>query len=128
MPLPTLFNAQTISTGQQLDDNFSALGFLTVISCSIAGTNALALTPFPNTPTVSAYGNHMMFGGVAGGTNTGATTATVAGLGTLSVFKGSAAGPVALAAGNIFVGNFIILVYNSALSGGSGGFQLVSVY
>jgi hypothetical protein len=128
MPLPTLFAAQTLSTGAQLDANFAALGQIAVIPGTMAGTNAITFTPLATAPAVPAYANYMMFGGVAGGTNTGATTATVAGLGTLSVFKGSAAGPVALAAGNIFVGNFIILVYNSALSGGSGGFQLVSVY
>ena len=128
MPLPTVFAAQVVSTGKQLDDNFAALGFISVIPCTIAGTNALTLSPISSAPSVPSYANFMMFGGVATATNTGATTATVGALGTLGVFKGTTGGPTALAAGNITAGNFIILVYNSFLAAGLGGFQLVSVY
>ena len=43
MSLPTTFAALTTATGQQLDNNFSALGALTPIPCSVSGTNAITI-------------------------------------------------------------------------------------
>ena len=64
MALPTLFAAQTLSTGAQLDGNFAALGAITVIPCTIAGTNLLTLSPLANTPTVNNYAAGMLFGAI----------------------------------------------------------------
>jgi hypothetical protein len=57
MALPTAFSNNTAPTGPELDGNFAAVGALTVIPCTVAGTNTLVLTPNANTPTINAYAN-----------------------------------------------------------------------
>ena len=52
MSLPFAFAAVSTATGQNLDDDFAAVGALGVIPCTAAGTNAIILTPNANTPTV----------------------------------------------------------------------------
>lgn len=126
MPLPYIFAAATTVTTPQLDANFAALGALTAIINTVAGTNALTLTPLPNTPTVSAYGNYQPFTFVAVATNTGAVTARYGGLGLLNVYKDGVSGPTALTGGEIVGGNLTTLVYDSSLNSGSGGFHVVS--
>jgi hypothetical protein len=125
MTLPTQFAAQTLSTGQQLDDNFAAVGALGAIPCLIAGTNAIVLTPAVNTPTVSAYANNRLFGGIAAASNTGAVTAQVGGLAALAVFQDATGGPSPLIGGEMIAGNYVLLGYDSALAGGAGGFHLI---
>lgn len=128
MPLPHQFAAATSATGAQLDDDFQAAALLAAIPCVVSGTNALTLTPetTPATPSVSAYQNYMLFSGVAANDNTGAVTAAAASLATLSVYKDSASGPVALTGAEIQAGNLIILAYDSALNAGAGGFHLLN--
>lgn len=125
MALPTLFANLTQATGQQLDNNFAAVGVLGIIPCSVTGTNAITLTPGGNTPTVSAYANYQQFSFIAGANNTTTVTAQIGALGLLSVYKNTTAGPTALSANNIIAGNVYVLVYDSALSGGAGGFHIV---
>lgn len=126
MPLPTLFAGLTYATGAELDADFAAVALLATIPCTVAGTNTLLLAPLvtPATPTVPAYQNYMVFSGVAANTNTGATTAQVAGLAALSVYKDTGAGPVALTGGEITAKNLILLLYDSTLNSGAGGFHL----
>ena len=125
MALPNTFAAQTAPTMPELDQNFAALGALTAIPCTVAGTNTITMTPAANTPTIAAYANYQPFSGVAAATNTGAVTAAVGGLTALAVYKDTAAGPVALAGGEIAIGNALYLVYDSALTSGNGGFHLL---
>ena len=124
MALPVTFAGLSTVPLSNLDLNFAALGALTAIPCGVAGTNALALTPQANTPTIAAYVNYQSFIGVAAAANTGGTTATVSGLSALSVFKDTQGGPVALAGGEIAAGNIISLTYDSAMNTGAGGFHL----
>ena len=126
MALPTLFAAQTLSTGAQLDANFSALGAITVIPCTIAGSDVLLLTPLANTPTVNSYAAGMLFGGVLTGTNTVAATAAVGGLPALGVWVDSVSGPVHTNAGDMTATNYALFAYDPALGGGSGGFHLLN--
>jgi len=126
MPLPIIFGPLTSIVTTYFDENFAAVGELVIAPCSIAGTNSLVLTPFANNPTVSLYGNYMVFSGVASGTNTTAVTAQLLGLGTLPVYTDTAGGPVALTGGEIVIGNLVMLVYDANLGGGGGGFHLLS--
>lgn len=125
MALPTLFANATDATGQQLDNNFAALGALTPIPCTASGANTIVLAANANTPTVAAYSNYMQFTGVAAQSNTGATTAKLGALATLSVYKASPGGPIALTGGEIVAGTAFTLMYDSALNSGSGGFHLM---
>lgn len=124
MALPNTFANQTTPSMQELDQNFAAVGALTVLPCSVTGTNSINLTLLANTPSVAAYVNYMQFSGVFSGTSTGAMTARVGALPVLNVYKDTAAGPVLTAAGDGFVGNFFTLVYDRALNSGAGGFHL----
>ena len=124
MPLSTIFAALTVATGAELDLVLAELGVLTTIPCSVAGTNALALAPGPLTPTVVAYEDFQGFSCVAVATNTGAVVATIGALATLNVYKDTPVGPALLTAGDIVIGNLLILYYDPALDSGSGGFHL----
>lgn len=126
MALPTSFSNNTAPTGPELDDNFAAVGALTVIPCVAAGTNAITMTAAANTPTINAYANYLRISGVAAATNTGATTARLGGLAALNVYRDTPAGPVALAGGEIVIGCAFTLIYDSALNTGTGGWHLVS--
>lgn len=106
-----------------LDDNFNAVGALTVIPCTVSGTNALTLTPAANSP-VPAYANIAAFSGIAANTNSGAVTANVAGLGVRNVYKDTSSGPAALTGNEIIAGNVFVLFFNLALNSGAGGFHL----
>lgn len=126
MALPYLFANVTAATGPQLDADFAAVGALTVIPCTVAGTNSLTLTPAANTPTINVYANYLRLSGIAAATNTAATSARYGALGLLNVYKDTAAGPVALAGGEIVQNCAFTLIYDSALNSGAGGWHLVS--
>lgn len=127
MALPNSFSNNTAPTGPELDDNFSAVGALAVIPCTVAGTNTITMAANSNTPTINAYANYLRISGVAAATNTGPTTARLGALGALNVYRDTPAGPVALAGGEIVIGCAFTLVYDSALNTGTGGWHLVSV-
>jgi len=124
MTLPYLFASVTSATGAQLDADYAALGALTPIPCTVAGSNALTFTLSTNAPSVTGYANYGIFAAVAVSGNTGSTTAQVASLSALPVYKDTAAGPILLSGGEIVAGNLIVLTYDSALAGGAGGFHL----
>lgn len=126
MALPTIFATLTVATGTELDGNFNALGALVTIPCTAAGTNAIVLTPLANTPTVGAYGNYGRYSGIVSATNTGAVTVRVGALAILNGYKDTGSGPVALAAGDLHIGNSAVFVYDVALNSGAGGFHIMS--
>lgn len=127
MALPYQFASVTAATGAQLDATINAAGKLGQIPCAITGTNALALTPTASiTPDITAYSNYMLFAGIAPSTNTTVTTAAVGALAALNVYKDGATQPGALSGGEIVASCAVILMYDSALNGGIGGFHLVS--
>lgn len=125
MALPSTFTGNVTPTGEELDANFNALGALTPIPCVVSGTSAIVMTPEPNTPSVAAYSNYMQFTGVAAGTNPGAVTAAVGSLPALSVYKDTINGPVLLTGSEIVTNTKLILMYDSTLNSGAGGFHLV---
>ena len=127
MALPFVFAAATAPTTPQLDANFNALGALTAIPCTVSGTNALALTPIANTPAIAAYVNYQPFSGVVATTNTTSATCAVSGLAALNIYKDTPAGPVVLVAGDLVASNAFVLVYDSALNAGVGGFHLITI-
>lgn len=123
MPLPWTFaNATTLFTSR-LDDDFNALGALTVIPCTATGTNTIALTPSANTPTISAYSNlSPIFAFLAAASSSGAITINVNGIGAKNLYKNN--GATAAGSGDIVIGGLYLISYNSALNGAVGGFVL----
>jgi hypothetical protein len=128
MSLPYTFANLTTAQLNYLDANFAALGALTPIPCSTAGTNALALTPLANSPTVTQYANYGAFSGVVAVTNTTAVTAQVGSLPALAVYKDTSAGPAVLTGGELVAGNAFYLVYDAALNSNTGGFHFNSLF
>lgn len=126
MALPFAFTGNVNPTGEELDADLAALGALTPIPCVVAGTNTITLTPQANTPTVAAYANYGQFSGVASATNTGAVTVQVGSLAAINVYKDTIAGPVLLTGGEIVQNTKLLLMYDSTLNGGAGGFHLIS--
>lgn len=126
MGIPNAFAAATTATGQQLDDNFTFVGALGVIPCTITGTNSLTLTPTSKAVAFSAYQQGMTFSGVIANDNTGAVTAN-AGVGALSVYQDTSAGPAALAGAELQAGNELVLVYDAALNSSAGGFHIANL-
>ena len=127
MALPVQFAALTDATGAQLDQNFAALGALTPIPCAASGGNAQVLVPNADTPTITAYSNYMQFTAIAAQSNTGASTGKVGSLAQLPIYKPSPAGPIPLTGGEIVALIQFVLLYDSALNGGAGGFHLMNV-
>jgi hypothetical protein len=113
-----------------LDNNFITLSAADMIPCTVTGTNTLTLTQngagMVPTEAISAYTTNMVFSGIAAGTNTGATTATVGAIGALPVYKDTSAGPVVLSGGEIVIKNVFTLRFDAALNSGNGGFHLTS--
>jgi hypothetical protein len=126
----TQFENNTQNSLVALDNNTITLSAQAPIPCTIAGTNTLTLTQngagVVPSATISAYTTDMAFAGIATGTNTGPTTATVGSVGTIPVFKDTPAGPVQLTGNEIVLGNAITLLYDAALNAGNGGFHLIS--
>lgn len=121
----TVFGALTAPTLPELDANFYALANLSVVQGALSGTNTITFTPTTEMPTLTAYALNQVFAGVAAGTNTGAVTVNAGSLGALPVYKDTVAGPVALAGGEIYTGNYAGFAYDVALNGGAGGFHLL---
>jgi hypothetical protein len=126
MALPTAFSNNTSPTGPELDADLAALGVLTVIPCTVTGTNSLVLAPIANTPTVVSYTNYGRFSGIASATNTGPTQARVGALPLLNVYSDTLSGPTPLIGNALVIGCAFTLVYDNALNGNAGGFHLVS--
>lgn len=121
----TLFANVTELDTPNLDTNFNALANLSVIQGTLSGTNTITFTPTTAGPTFSAYALNMIFAGIATATNTGATAFNAASIGTLSVYKDSPSGPVALTGNEIITDNYVGFAYDSSLAGGAGGFHLL---
>ena len=126
----TLFANLVNATTPELDGNFTCYTPLTVIPCTVAGTNALTLTSFSGsaaaTPTITAYQNYMRFSGVFANSGSGALTARIGSLAFLNVYKDSPTGPVATTGSEAIQNNAFTLVYDLALNSGAGGWHLYS--
>jgi hypothetical protein len=113
-----------------LDNNVVTLSAAAPISCGIAGTNTLTLTPnaagLVPSSTLAAYTQNQLFTGVAASTNTGPVTAMVGAIGAINVYKDTASGPALLTGQEIIALTAISLRYDSALNSDAGGFHLFS--
>lgn len=123
MALSYTFGTVNAAQGSWLDTDFAEVGACTTIPCTASGTNTLIVSLSDNTPS-AAYADYQRYGFIAAATNTGPTNANVGALGLLPVYKDTVSGPVALTGGEVVGGNYCVLVYDSALNGGSGGFHL----
>lgn len=94
----------------------------TIIPCTATGTNAIVLTPINGVPQPLTYANYQAYAFVALNTSTSNVTAQVTGLPTLNVYLPN---NTQAASGSIVAAQFYMVVYNSALNAGAGGFSLV---
>ena len=128
MPLPVTFNTLT-APSQQLslfDTQFAAVAALGTIPCTATGTNAIALTPFANTPTITSYPDlQPSFVFVAPTTSTALVTLNVSGVGARNAYKWN--GLVACGAGDLIAGQIYRATPLLALNGGAGGFVVDSI-
>lgn len=128
MGFSNTFAGNTAPQNVQLDQNFQQAGLLGTIPCTVAGSNTITLTPVTAlSPTIAAYNNYLRFSGVAAADNTSTVTVQVGALAALTVYKDSPAGPVVLTGGELKQHCAFVLVYDSALSSGNGGFHLFSM-
>lgn len=122
----TVFHTTANPTGQNLDDNLTAIARMGVFPCTAGGTaNAITLTlTDTNAPPNTAYQNYQEYSFIAAGTNNSAVTIKVGALAALNAYKDTPAGPVALASAEIVQNCCYIAMYDLALNGGSGGFHV----
>jgi hypothetical protein len=123
MSLPVVF--ATLAAGNQplslLDTNFNAVAALGAVPCAASGQNAIALTPFSNSPTIASYPDlQPSFVFVAAQTSNAAVTANVSLVGARNVYKWG--GAVQCGAGDIVTGQVYRLTPLLALNAGAGGF------
>jgi len=127
MALPTTFANLTTATGQQLDNNFQAVGALVTVQCTAAGTNAISLTPAANAPAVTAYNlpYPVKFGFVGFTTSTGSVTLQVGSLAALPVYTPAGA---QAAGGDIVQGFYYEVAYvvASTYNSGNGAFVITN--
>lgn len=115
------FSTVTQANTTWLDANFNAAGLLGTLPCTVAGTNTLTLTPIGSIPAPNLELQSLVrVSGVAVNNNTGATTAAVAGLSALPVYKDTPSGPTVLSGGEIVADNSFVLIYDAALDTGGG--------
>lgn len=127
MALPVTFGPLTTASMGQLDQNFSAVGALTVVQCTATGTNSIVLTPSANQPTVNGYGllNPLKFGFTAPASSTGSVTLEINALGFLPVYTQNG---VQATSGTLISGNYYEVTYTTGAiyNSGSGAWVLSS--
>ena len=124
MPLPVIFGPLTTINTPQFDQDFAALGQFVNIAGTIAGTNALVLTPSATAPSINSYSPGQVFSGIATATSTGPVTMRIAPNAVLNVYIDTFAGPVVLKGGEIVQNNAVSFAYDPTLNSGAGGFHL----
>jgi hypothetical protein len=103
------------------DTQFAAVASLGQIPCAAAGQNAVALTPFANTPTISSYADLApSFVFAAAQTSNASVTLNVSLAGARNAYKWN--GLQACGAGDLIAGQIYRAVPLQALNGGVGGF------
>jgi hypothetical protein len=124
MALPITFATLTPPQGlSDFDTQFAAVAALGAIPCAASGNNTIALTPFPNCPTITSYPDlQPSFVFVAAGTNTVAPTINVSGVGARGCTKWN--GNTGISAGDLVAGQIYRATPLQALFSGAGGFDL----
>lgn len=107
------------------DASLADMGKLGAIPCAASGTNAITLTQVAAnfSPTITAYQNYQLFSFVPAATSTGAVTVRLGLPAALNLYK--ADGVTQASTGDLTSTAIVLIGYNSALNGGSGGFQLI---
>lgn len=127
MALSNVFANLTSAVLSQLDTNFNQVGAMGVTACTLDATstaNAIVLDVAANQTSVSAYNNYQLFSFVAGSASTGSVTVQVGSLAALNLYLHD--GVTQAGSGNISASVAYLIVFNSALNSGVGGFQIVS--
>lgn len=124
MALPVLFGNLNQGTGDELDQNFAALGAIATIPGTIAGTNSLTFSALSGSPAVTALANGNSFVGQATNTNNASVTLAIGALSPLTVYKDTESGPIPLSGGEIVTNNSYVFRYDSTLNSGAGGFHI----
>lgn len=129
MSLPWIFaNLPSGNTpASTLDQNFAALGAISTIPCTAAGTNNIVLTPLAGAPSVAAYNQMQGYRFVATATSTAAANLQFQALASLPAYQPSVGGPVATNAGDLVLGQLYDAIYDTALNSGAGGFHIIIV-
>src|SRR5215472_9359928 len=126
MSYPTVF--ANLAAGNQpaslLDTMFNICGNQGNIPCTASGSNAILLTPNTNFFLPAAYVNFQMFSFVAPATTTGAVTVQVGALAALNLFTSQLQ---QASTGDLVLNTTYTIVFNQALSGGAGGFQVIGI-
>jgi hypothetical protein len=126
MPLPVTFGTLPGGPGNPqsaalFDQQFAAVGALTVIPCTAVGQNAIVLTPAANTPAIAAYTNLApVFTWVQPQTTTGTATIAISGFGVLNAYRNN--GQTAIGSGDLVAGFAYQTFALSTLNSGAGGF------
>jgi hypothetical protein len=128
MALPVNFSGLT--GGNQpltlFDTQFAAVASLGTLPCAAAGQNAVALTPFANTPTIASYPDLApSFAFVAAQTSNGAVTLNVNLVGARNCYKWN--GGQAMGSGDLVAGQIYRATPLQALNGGAGGFVVDAI-
>lgn len=125
LPIPSFASLTSPQPLSDFDLQFAAVAALGVIPCTATGTNAIALAPFANTPTISSYPDlSPSFAFVAQNTSTGAVTINVNSVGVRNAYKWN--GQAGAGAGDVIGGLIYIATPLQALNSGSGGFVINS--
>jgi len=121
-----VFHTTPNPTGQELDDNLSALARMGAYPCVVSGTNnAIVLTLADATaPPNNAYQNYTDYAFIVGSTSSSTVTIKVGALAQLSAYKDTSAGPVVLASGELVQNCLCIATYDSTLNANAGGFHV----
>ncbi|MBU6232204.1 hypothetical protein KGP36_06175 [Patescibacteria group bacterium] len=130
MALPFIFGGLATALMADLDANFAALGVLTPIPCSVAGTStasAIVVTPAANAPAITQYNTYQTYAFAVVNNNPGSVTLAVGGLGPLTCFKDTNNGPVVLSGNELRPGNLVLATYDPALNVGNGGFHIALI-
>jgi len=113
----------TLGGRMPLDEIWQQIaGGFPIVPCQCSGTNALTLTPILNEVGGDNVGNYMAWSFVAANNSTGLVTANIGTIGSLNVYKDG--GVNQAGAGDIIANRLYVLVYNSALNAGTGGYVL----
>lgn len=117
MALPIIFGPLTPPQNlTDFDVMFNAVAALGAIPCLASGTNAIALVPFVNTPTIASYTDlapSFIFSCPA--TNTSSVTLNISSVGAKSAFKVN--GTLPMVAGDMIFGAIYKATFSASLNG-----------
>jgi hypothetical protein len=133
MALPRIFASLPAGNtpASYLDDDFAALGAISLIPCSASGLNSYTLVPFTGAPALTAYNQLQGYSFVCPATSTSGVSINVQGasglLGSFAAYKATTSGPATVGSGDLLLSEMYIAFYDVALNGGSGGFHAFNI-